>query len=436
MSKKIIMLGGRRAGKSSILASVLKCLNNDLGKIGATVKDISDISGLKANDTLNGKTVELEMYFDQQGKTNRQFVVDTNPSMGSSTYTLKIGKIEGGKLVSVDFDFVDVPGEWMTRFNDGAAINKDGITNYDWLISQVKEGDVFIVAIDTPYLFAKPAVNRVYNKIQEITDILKEISSNNELDTKMVIFCPVKAEKYFEDGSIGDVSQKVTQLYADFINLWTDTSGKLDQRMKILVMPVKTAGGLDFVKLRIPVKYYANDSQQVSTLSGIDSDANINNESLKIYSEDGRIMRRTKDCTIEFPREGDLDFNNWMFGKYIIPKAWYQCNGRGYSPEYCEQPAFRILQFLLAKDISVEKKKEEIIPKIQFSPWPWNILRSLGQMLYISYVFIKKYNSTFDIEKRHVFQSLLKEIENNWLLKEYAGYLEVKTKVEINHNDQ
>lgn len=438
MSKKIVMLGGRRAGKSSILASVLKCMKDELSIVEVTVDENTD-AVTAGTDTLNDKAKELGLYLAKQ-KDNMQFVVDTAGNSGSSSYKINIGKANS---ISKTFEFIDVPGEWMApNSEEGAKKRADGQTNHKWLISQVKEADVFIVAIDTPYLFEIDAINSCYNRTSEIHDILQNITLKDSaasgkdsaasgkidkkkiIDKKMIIFCPVKAEKYFNNkDAIETVTEKVKQTYKNTINQW------VGQGVEILIMPVKTVGGLEFVKMRTPVKYYANDKQQVCTVCGIDVYANINDSKTKLYAEDGCVIRQTSESRIELPQnQQDQFLGKWMFKGYIIPKAWYKCNGKGYCPQYCEQMALRIVKFLLKKDECVNKAQQEInnqnnnINSNQNKGFFYSLKAVTKAVKDAVISFVNSLKRAFSDDEYQVFKGILNDVESKKKLLESVSY--------------
>lgn len=440
MSKKIVMLGGRRAGKSSILASVLSCMKNELSDIGVNAQEDLSSSMTANTKTLNDKSNELIWYIDSKSDSPAQFVVDTNPTTGAATYSLKIG--QAGNETAKTFEFIDMNGEWM-KPNSPEALKKreDGLSNHDWLISQVNEGDVFIVAIDTPYLFEKKSICTVYNQIEEISDILQNIQfKQEEVDKKMIIFCPVKAEKYFDNGTIDEVTEKVKQVYKNVIDKW------IGKNVKMLIMPIKTAGGLEFVKMRTPVKYYKDDKEQISTMCGIDIDADITDLNIKIYAENGGIKKRTASSIIEWPKQGDPDFDKWMFNNYVIPKAWYRCNGKGYAPEYCEQPALRMLKFLLDKDTAVQELQQtcEEIEKQGGNGGDYSntyfgrlfksvgkVIKSAGEVL----AAILNIRPIFDKKQKEVFEDIWSKVESKGKLKSYPGYCEITGGITNDYNN-
>lgn len=437
MSKKIVMLGGRRAGKSSILASVLSCMKNELSDIGVNAQEDLSSSMTANTETLNDKSNELIWYIDSKSDSPAQFVVDSSQTVAAVTYSLKIG--QAGNETTKTFEFIDVPGEWMRPNSPGGSEKReDGLSNYNWLISQVNEGDVFIVAIDTPYLFEKKSICTFYNQIEQISDILQNIKfKQEEADKKMIIFCPVKAEKYFDNGTIDEVTEKVKQVYKNVIDRW------IGKNVKMLIMPIKTAGGLEFVKMRTPVKYYKDDKERISTMCGIDIDADITDLNIKIYAENGGIKKRTASSIIEWPKQGDPDFDKWMFKDYPIPKAWYRCNGKGYAPEYCEQPALRMLKFLLDKDTAIQELRQryEEIEKQGGNEGDYSntylgrLFKSVGKAIKLVFAAILNIPTDFDEEQKKVFEDIWSKVESKGKLKSYPGYCEITGGITNDYNN-
>lgn len=445
MAKKIVMLGGRRAGKSSILASVLKNLE-ELSKQGiCTVTDETRYVDWEPGTSLSDKRDELQMYIAYK-KAGEEFVVDMNPNRGHASYRVEISRIESGEKIFTQFEFIDVPGEWMKPYGDkkdgsvsapqnaaeaaGQATMQTaagGKSNHDQLIDMIEESDVLIVSIDTPYLFASEAVNNAYNRKDDVNNLLLKLKMKSELDKKLIIFCPVKCEKYFrgytdEKGQyidIHEVTKRTCEVYQTAINHY-----RHDSRVTMLVMPVKTAGGLEHTKLRNPGKYYADASAQVSVMVGIDTDKAVDGQD-SIWFEDGRIKRRKDGDQIILPDASNLsdpEFEKWRVGNYPIPKAWYKVTGE-YAPEYCEQPAYRILKFFLEKDISVKEAKKNVKNNTTATGKGFLGKTKVWQAIMS---FINAFKRTFNDVQLPVFQKILNEISNKGLIKEYPGYEELR----------
>ncbi|MBO4372523.1 MAG: 50S ribosome-binding GTPase, partial [Bacteroidales bacterium] len=229
---KILMLGGRRAGKSTILASIHNALGSSTPGSICTITDETDYSSIEQElPTLDNKRLEVVDYIEDKSD-KKMFLVDMAPTQSQNSYTLRVN----AEKTSIKLEFVDIPGEWMRKQN----------ADYKTLKELTKETDVFVIVIDTPFLMlGRPNENEVYNRIKEITDLLvSEIRSANDADKKLFLICPVKCEKWVRQGLADDVTQKAKSVYKTLINTyvkhpWAD----------IRVMPIQTVGGIESVKL-------------------------------------------------------------------------------------------------------------------------------------------------------------------------------------------
>lgn len=137
---KILMMGGRRCGKTSALASLFEQMVNGPVKNYFTVSDqtILETKDGETQDSLNGKFLELTQML---GKPHtKTFLVDKGPTNNFWNYSLKL-QIPGTDR-SMFMEFRDSAGEF---FEAGGAHSKE--TN-----DYVSECDVFVIIVDTPYL--------------------------------------------------------------------------------------------------------------------------------------------------------------------------------------------------------------------------------------------------------------------------------------------
>ena len=346
---KILMLGGRRAGKSTILASILHLLKSQADGALCTINDkteysqkVKDSYGIEHEiPSLDNKRKEVTRYIGDHSShvtkdetnnvlNNATFLVDMTPSYGKASYILQVN----AKTTSINLEFVDVPGEWMRK----------GVSEHQQLKEQIAASDVFVIAIDTPFLMQDDEdVNTTYNRIDEITDALTSIKIENDLDRKQIILCPVKCEKWSRAGKIDDVKRAVKRAYANLINTWVKFSPTVD----IWIMPIQTVGALESVKL-MPAKRYlkkgGNDAMGTSC------------------SEDeltGLVM--DKDGNTISPSEIDRLENDpfWDIDHVRIPLSWYHKVSDKFAPVFCEQPGFHILSFLVNKEEDVIKAQKD-----------------------------------------------------------------------------
>lgn len=333
MAHKIIMLGGRRSGKSSILASILYALNLKTDGSLFTVVDQTQYSS-NVNEAvavrLSEKRHEINSYLkNMKGMgVNNSFLVDMSPSKGKSVYEIQM-KINGASPVT--FSFVDVPGEKM----------EDG--KNEEVVAQLKECDVYIIAIDTPYMMQEDDdINEVYNRVEEITSMMtRDEVCGSIYNRKMIIFCPVKCEKWIREGRGEEVAGKVCKAYRTLINTLVN-EGSFD----FMIMPIQTVGGIEHVKLLDGKRCFKSGNDTIG------EKCSVNEITGQVMFKDGKIGDADNYHIEEDP---ELIINSVR-----IPLSWYKTNGVGFSPKDSEQPAYHIVKFLVEKEKAlVEKQIEE-----------------------------------------------------------------------------
>ncbi len=352
MAHQILMLGGRRSGKSSILAAIVHALGQNSELFSITDQTDYTVGGV----SLKAKRIEIDNYLKERKNIslNSQFLVDMQQTKGTGTFKLD-SQIHGKYKVS--FDFVDVKGE---------AMEVDSVEHKE-VKGFVPNCDVFIIAIDTPYLMQdiNENINTVWNRTGEITDMLADIKiENEEIDKKLIILCPVKCEKWTQSGHADDVTKRVCEAYKQLINNWV-THPAVD----IWVMPIETAGGIVHSKLLDGGSLFRGKDDRTGVL------CSKNELTGQIMLGNGEIVPLTGDCTFELFRDSDRksnpedrkkdDENKLKFDYTYIPLSWYKVNGKGFSPARCEQPAYHIFRFLVKKEekaVLMEQRAVEAAP--------------------------------------------------------------------------
>jgi len=316
-----MMLGGRRAGKTSTLAAMQHCFDKVFEGTDLAISADShrmDSSSQSALDVIEAKRQELERYVDQAAR-DTNFVPDSSPTPGDATYRFNL-KLKG-KPDAIQLDFYDFNGEWLVGGN----------SNYDLVQDGVKRSDVLLIIIDTPYLMEEDGTyNDVRNRFFRITQAIKEnfdVRAEEGYLPKMVLFVPIKCERYYDDGRMIDVYNRIIDSERGYGGLINYLKGSCE----IAVTPIQTIGTASFV--------------------GFDFD-----------EENGNIyMAKEKDGKA-FPDRPLYGFN----GK-AREAAKRQGLGRKYAaePKYCEQPAIYILCYALtyaayAAEIKSKESKKGI----------------------------------------------------------------------------
>ena len=381
---KILMLGGRRAGKSTILASIHNALGSSTPGSICTITDETDYSSIEQElPTLDNKRLEVVDYIEDKSD-KKMFLVDMAPTQSQNSYTLRVN----AEKTSIKLEFVDIPGEWMRKQN----------ADYKTLKELTKETDVFVIVIDTPFLMlGRPNENEVYNRIKEITDLLvSEIRSANDADKKLFLICPVKCEKWVRQGLADDVTQKAKSVYKTLINTyvkhpWAD----------IRVMPIQTVGGIESVKLLDALLYFKDKKDMMGTSCSKDGEM--------LIDRNGNIIDETKIDRVEKDMAWKIDHTK-------LSLSWYKTNGDGFKPVYCEQPGYHILKFLVEKEENILKVKKEKEKK------------DLEADNFIVRWFTQTFNPTFG-QYLPVWDSVIRGLDEQKLIKESGDGFELVKKV-------
>ncbi|WP_293739785.1 hypothetical protein [uncultured Parabacteroides sp.] len=331
----VLMVGGRRCGKTSVLSSMFYQIINGPANQVFTLADTTDYMIEKRNentgemeraDVLDYKRMELVNIIDTGG--NGQFIVDQNPTNNFWDYVLSVA-------------IANRPNHYLTiNFRDAAGeVFEAGNRFYDDAMNYAKSCDVIIIAVDTPYLMSdKSSIVDGANRSSEIGTLLKTWLMKGDKTEKMVLFVPVKCEKWIKEGKIDEVIDKIKTLYEDSIKALLEP-----QNVKVNIISVETAGGIQFVELRKAYSLYKPGwpAPKKCCLPYEENEAIV-------ILEDGRVHPVESDETV------DEDMNATFPGVNIHrPNAWYCIpQGAKYAPKNCEQLPLHILRFLFNKKMN------------------------------------------------------------------------------------
>lgn len=321
------MVGGRRAGKSTLLACVLKALrDNEKTSKYFNCDDVSDYQGSQA-PSLNDKIYEISRFVEKKrpAGASAEFVVDMSPTSGMSTYSIDMN-INGGKA-SLTLDFIDVNGEYYEQ--NASKVQQEIEKN---------EIDIYLIVLDTPCMMelSSPA-NENYNRINEITRFMKDIEPRDENDDKLVLICPVKGETWLQQGQSTLILEKAKNSYRRLLLALQDMP-----QFSVWVVPVETAHGIKFshmsdaYKVRVP-------GENILSRCSYDEDTEI------ITLENGHKFYKEDDTELQEIECGSADFDHI---------AWYSrikdAEGKYFPfiPYDCEQPALLIVRFFVEKALN------------------------------------------------------------------------------------
>lgn len=321
MALKVLMVGGRRCGKTSALAVMFEQMINGVTNNFFTVSDatVYETKDDETQDTLTAKTTELKLFLEKS--TTKTFLVDSSPNIHDWKYTCKLVLPGTGKRLEIEY--TDVPGEWFRFGANGPKINR-----------YIAEHDVFVVMVDTPYLMeASEAMCDAVNCISDIHTALTNIDNKGGRSAKMVVLVPIKCEKWINEGRIKDVVDKIKEAYRTPIRALMAF-----EKMSICILPIETAGNILFREFKEAFLLNGNSPK--------DRCCQLSERMVRMSNGDTRLLRG-KDIL-------NPDMNAIM-GTLGIPRpyAWYYTKNKsdtpGYAPRNCDQLALHILKFYVQK---------------------------------------------------------------------------------------
>ncbi len=295
----ILMIGGRRCGKTTVLSSMYREIGTALAGTGMSLQVTPETAAL-----LNKATDAIKEKMNDFSRPLTRVEVDDNPTSAMKTYRFNL-QMDTRK--SYPFQIHDIPGEWLT--------GTEKVQNQ--VRSLISECQVIIIAIDTPYLFAKMTdkgygiYHEEYNKPNEITNFFKNSLSTDLIANRMILFVPIKCERYYHltkcrelniygRNYMQEIVDAVDKGYGDLIHYLRSTPA-LANNTTIAITPILSAGGIDFVRFR-------NDTDKASGISRV----------VSLYQEP----------------------------EFLAVK--------GYSPKFCEQPMIYALLYILNQELNQE----------------------------------------------------------------------------------
>ena len=184
-SLKVLMMGGQRGGKSSALAAIMDAFLSGAEKDILTANDTTTLAKVdgEKQTSIGSKLQEVKDML--RGNVGKTILVNSGKTNKKWDYNLELTLT--GTNESMTITFTDVNGE----FFEGGNVHQDEI------IKLVQSYDVFIVAIDTPFMMESrnddsdlvdSVINKEYNCALSIHTFLTQINDSDGNDAKLVIF--------------------------------------------------------------------------------------------------------------------------------------------------------------------------------------------------------------------------------------------------------
>lgn len=343
---KVLMMGGQRVGKSSALAAIMDAFISGAEKDILSAKDSTTLIKVDGEKqaSIESKLQEVKgMLRDNSGKT---IIVNSGKTNKKWDYNLELTL--AGTNDSMNITFTDVNGE----FFDGGNIHQEEIINL------VQDYDVFIVAIDTPFMMESrnddsdlvdSVINKTYNCTLSIHTFLTQINDHDGNDAKLVIFTPIKCEHWAKSNQLDSVVEAVKEDYQTSINAL-----RKYKSVQIEILPIQTVGSAVFTEHLEALICEWTEKMFIF----FKKDCNSKCSSLptgEIRLSNGEIKGKESFKKIQ----EDLDAVLIPGSDIIRPNSWFKIESSEYRPHNCEQLALHILEFMLAKVVDAKIKADQ-----------------------------------------------------------------------------
>lgn len=216
------MMGPRAVGKTTILTSIFADTQDNMAGTGLFFR-------YKAG-TDSGKLVSYR-------KSLEVCIEEQNPSKlpatpGITDFCFETGY---GNRVKADIVVKDFPGEFLTNPERQGDIQMF-----------LQESNVIIVAIDTPYLMEEDGrYNAEKNKPELVINYL--MGKPEAVANKLVLFIPLKCERYFHDKRMEEVANAVDKSYLHYKDVAGVSLQDFFKKNNVasLIVPILTLGGIE-----------------------------------------------------------------------------------------------------------------------------------------------------------------------------------------------
>lgn len=281
LTMRVCMLGARGVGKTSVITSMY---NSQKAAVSGTNLFLT-ANGATQTVLENKKNLLKGMFAGVHGAdslvTESGLPGDSAESLFQFTYGMN------SERINIDLEIRDYPGEYLRTEPERVAV-------------YIREADAVLIAIDTPCMMeAEGCYHEGKNRPQLVMDFLMEnLSSESE---KLVLLVPLKCEKYYLEGQIDQVTDRVRKSYAPLIahlkGQKNESTGK--KNVCCAIAPIQTLGGVRF-------------------------------DSFEAAEDGGPRELATKEGQ---PLPARIRYR-------------YTASNADYAPRYCEQPLYYLLAFV------------------------------------------------------------------------------------------
>ncbi len=233
----IMMIGGRRCGKTSVLAAMQGCFENLLSETPLVIAP----ANFTVVSVIESKRREMKQYFQDRGN-KRDFFPDNTPTKGIKEYPFFINLKNKAKDSQIKINFIDYPGEWL--------VDPEHIED---LIKYMSKSRILLVAIDTPHLMEQRGYyNDQKNLCYRVSEMVKTAEfAEDRKGAGMVLFVPLKCERYYNRKEMGSVCAEIQKAYRPLLQyLEKPGINEGESPITTAITPILTMGGAEFSRFQ------------------------------------------------------------------------------------------------------------------------------------------------------------------------------------------
>lgn len=215
LTMKVVMLGARGVGKTSVITSMY---NSQKQAVSGT--NLFLAADAPTRMILDDKKIQLTGIFSgihRQGDRMTESGISGDYAESAFRFTYGMNS----ERINIDLEIRDYPGEYLRD-------SPDIVADY------IREANAVMIVLDTPCLMeAGGRYHEGKNRPELVKNFIRQYLSNEE--EKLILFVPLKCEKYYQEGRIDEVTTKIRSEYADLIAYLRDKENEHGFKKKFVV---------------------------------------------------------------------------------------------------------------------------------------------------------------------------------------------------------
>lgn len=228
MKMPVCMIGPRGVGKTSVITAMYNSQKEAVRNSGLFLAASGDTQMILDDKKLLLRNAFSGFHEEGSLMTESGIPGDSSESLFEFTYGMH------EKRINIDLEIRDYPGEYLKK-------EPQIVADY------IRNASAVMIAIDTPCMMEEGGrYNEGKNAPALVMDFLMKNLSNEE--EKLILFVPLKCEKYFRENRIDEVTQCVQENYKKLLYYLRDKENVNGFKKKVCcaITPIQTLGGVVF----------------------------------------------------------------------------------------------------------------------------------------------------------------------------------------------